>query len=230
MRFAGPTQFATGTWYGIEMDSPVGKNNGTVQGVKYFDCKPNHGIFVTHDIIKRSLHYSDKPGINAKSPLEESTNIHTPSPLQNKFHLLHTGNNQKYTMSLERNSWRSSLRGKPRPSNQSEKINRSVPTSPTSTRRNSSHCLMEGVQVVVNGEMGIVKYVGDVHFAEGTWIGVELRDSHNGKHDGCVYGKRYFTCRPNAGIMVKPHKVSISGVNGATLLPSGDCPSESTQL
>lgn len=46
IRFFGSTSFATGKWVGIELDRPDGKNDGTVQGVKYFTCKPSHGIFV----------------------------------------------------------------------------------------------------------------------------------------------------------------------------------------
>lgn len=31
------------------MDTPTGKNDGTVQGVQYFTCRPKHGIFVRAD-------------------------------------------------------------------------------------------------------------------------------------------------------------------------------------
>lgn len=49
--FIGQTQFETGTWIGIILDEPKGKNNGCVknrQGVSktYFECDENHGIFV----------------------------------------------------------------------------------------------------------------------------------------------------------------------------------------
>ena len=33
-------------WIGIEFDEPVGKNNGTIDGVKIFECRNNHGSFV----------------------------------------------------------------------------------------------------------------------------------------------------------------------------------------
>lgn len=38
-----------GTWIGVELDTPTGKNDGTVQNIPYFTCKPKHGIFVRGD-------------------------------------------------------------------------------------------------------------------------------------------------------------------------------------
>ena len=34
-------------WYGVELDDPVGRHDGTVQGVRYFAANDNHGIFVS---------------------------------------------------------------------------------------------------------------------------------------------------------------------------------------
>lgn len=34
LRYRGMTQFAPGEWCGIELDDPLGKNNGTVEGIK----------------------------------------------------------------------------------------------------------------------------------------------------------------------------------------------------
>jgi len=36
----------TGKWIGVALDEAKGKNNGTVQGKRYFTCEENHGIFV----------------------------------------------------------------------------------------------------------------------------------------------------------------------------------------
>ncbi|XP_061401257.1 kinesin-like protein KIF13B [Musca vetustissima] len=47
--YVGTTHFQAGTWIGVELDTPTGKNDGTVQGIQYFQCKPKHGIFVRFD-------------------------------------------------------------------------------------------------------------------------------------------------------------------------------------
>lgn len=53
IRFIGPTEFAPGTWVGIELFEPTGKNNGTIDNVQYFTCsKPGlYGIFVSPSLI-----------------------------------------------------------------------------------------------------------------------------------------------------------------------------------
>lgn len=52
VRFCGATSFSPGKWVGIELSEPNGKNDGTVQGVKYFTCKPHHGVFVRPSQVK----------------------------------------------------------------------------------------------------------------------------------------------------------------------------------
>lgn len=75
----------------------------------------------------------------------------------------------------------------------------------------------------VNGELGTVKYVGRVEFAEGIWVGVHLKNQ-NGKNDGTVQGKRYFSCKQGYGIMVRPSKVTIHGISASKLIDEKDYP------
>ena len=37
---------------GVILDDAKGKNNGTVQGKKYFNCEDNHGIFVRQSQVR----------------------------------------------------------------------------------------------------------------------------------------------------------------------------------
>ena len=63
----------------------------------------------------------------------------------------------------------------------------------------------------------IVRYIGGVEFADGCWLGLELKTAA-GKNDGSVQGKQYFTCKPAHGVMVRPSRVSVKGINGTKLL------------
>lgn len=51
LAFLGPVKFAdksTGDWCGVVLDEPNGKNDGSVQGIRYFDCKEKTGgVFVS---------------------------------------------------------------------------------------------------------------------------------------------------------------------------------------
>lgn len=46
IKFVGPTKFSPGTWVGVQLDEPFGKNNGTVKDTQYFECEENYGMFV----------------------------------------------------------------------------------------------------------------------------------------------------------------------------------------
>lgn len=55
IRYIGPTMFAPGQWIGIELVEKKGKHNGTVQNVQYFECAPDHGIFIRAERLDISM-------------------------------------------------------------------------------------------------------------------------------------------------------------------------------
>lgn len=75
IRYIGPTEFAPGVWIGVELDTPSGKNDGSVSGQRYFACKPRYGSFVKPekvfpiDSVKREP--ADQKGLGrANSPTQ----------------------------------------------------------------------------------------------------------------------------------------------------------------
>jgi len=79
--FIGDTLFAPGfTWIGVELDVPKGKNDGSVQGERYFSCKDKYGAFVREDaVIVVSSSRPMSPVSNAED-ISIIQKVRTPSP------------------------------------------------------------------------------------------------------------------------------------------------------
>ncbi|ORZ20584.1 hypothetical protein BCR42DRAFT_347382 [Absidia repens] len=52
IKFIGNVQFSKGTWVGVELESRLGQNDGSVDGVRYFQTDPQRGVFVKMDGLK----------------------------------------------------------------------------------------------------------------------------------------------------------------------------------
>ncbi|KAI3649159.1 hypothetical protein MP228_007013 [Amoeboaphelidium protococcarum] len=86
IRYIGKTQFKAGVWVGIELESASGKNDGSVQGVRYFNCTDGHGLFVAYERIldlnaqqvlnipsSLDMPYSPGPAVRASIPRSSSS-------------------------------------------------------------------------------------------------------------------------------------------------------------
>ncbi|XP_076319467.1 uncharacterized protein LOC143230215 isoform X3 [Tachypleus tridentatus] len=68
LRFFGSVEFQTGIWCGVELFEPVGKNDGSVNGIRYFSCEDNYGIFAP---VKKVEKLSLSHNLPHSGPLRE---------------------------------------------------------------------------------------------------------------------------------------------------------------
>ncbi|XP_032121264.1 kinesin-like protein KIF13B isoform X3 [Sapajus apella] len=54
VRYVGPVDFQEGTWVGVELDLPSGKNDGSIGGKQYFRCNPGYGLLVRPSRVRRA--------------------------------------------------------------------------------------------------------------------------------------------------------------------------------
>ena len=70
--FVGPVPgMPAGYWVGVQYDDKVGKNDGSINGRRYFRCPPGHGGFLRPNKIKKTIQGSDQveevPGLAGMS-------------------------------------------------------------------------------------------------------------------------------------------------------------------
>ncbi|ESO84679.1 hypothetical protein LOTGIDRAFT_131841, partial [Lottia gigantea] len=207
--FIGETKFAAGDWAGVVLDQPVGKNDGSVNGVKYFQCEPMKGVFSRVSKLTRqpvSIPPSTpKPGDSrGESP---AGSVNSSGGMTNGALPLNTPHRPQSRLGLA---------GSKAPSSSTTSLNNSVSATvpkATSTPMPGKGGVKIGDRVLVSGsKTGVLRFMGETEFAKGDWAGVEL-DEQMGKNDGAVAGKRYFDCKPMFGLFAPIHKVTKISAN-----------------
>ncbi|KAM8865534.1 CAP-Gly domain-containing linker protein 1 isoform 4-T5 [Synchiropus picturatus] len=207
IQFLGETQFAPGQWAGIVLDEPIGKNDGSVAGVRYFQCEPLRGIFTRPSKLSRTEGESNgtqtAPQSRAASPTPSVGSVasHTPST---KLKTVATKKVPPASPAVTS----SNLVG-----TNSESVSN---LSESGSVKKGERELKIGDRVLVGGtKAGVVRFLGETDFAKGEWCGVEL-DEPLGKNDGAVAGTRYFQCQPKYGLFAPVHKVTRIGFPSTT--------------
>ena len=168
IRFLGSTKFAPGDWAGVELLEAQGKNDGTVQGVRYFSCAANHGLFAKPDKLERDKATVTKTSTTSAAAAATAAAAPRAGP-----------------------------------------VAAAAAGTRTPARRQSVSSAKVGDRVLVSGtKRGVLRYLGTTDFAAGQWAGIEL-DKAEGKNDGKVQGKRYFTCPANHGLFSPVHKLEV---------------------
>ena len=203
--FLGETQFAAGEWAGVVLDDMIGKNDGSISGVRYFQCEPKRGMFCKITKLTRTPGAPVQPSVASARGDDTSSEVSVPVNGNNE----NTPARRPTTPSrLQRPTTPSIPRPTtpsiPRPVNKSlsssnTSLNKGAPPSKvksepqamsTPTPSGVKHSFKLGDRVLVSGSKpGTLRYVGPADFAKGEWAGVEL-DEPLGKNDGAVAGKR----------------------------------------
>ncbi|XP_067311071.1 CAP-Gly domain-containing linker protein 4 isoform X4 [Pseudorasbora parva] len=216
----------SGFWLGIELDKPSGKNDGSVGGVRYFSCPPKHGVFAPPSRVQR-IHGS----VDCLSELSSSRmnysftgirrTLSTSSAIATQKEPSRKGQASRNRSSNLRRRWSSvsAGRGTSRAHSSAGPGPNRVGGTTSSSGSDGAVKLHLGMQVLLisANEMGTIRYIGTADFAPGLWLGLELR-SPKGKNDGSVGNRRYFSCRPGHGVLVRPSRVTYRGINGAKLV------------
>ncbi|OQV23920.1 putative CAP-Gly domain-containing linker protein 1 [Hypsibius exemplaris] len=70
IRFLGETKFAAGEWAGVVLDDlGTGETDGSVAGLRYFQCEQNRGVFVRLDELSKNV--SSEEAVSGIANLED---------------------------------------------------------------------------------------------------------------------------------------------------------------
>ncbi|TMS14337.1 CAP-Gly domain-containing linker protein 2 [Larimichthys crocea] len=149
--YLGETQFAPGQWAGVILNDLVGKNDGSVGGVRYFECQPLQGIFT-------------RPSKLTRQPVGEGSDSHSTDSLSAQNQTQQGGSGappgQRVVVPLREGLLNSAVKtGNESGSNMSDS---------GSVKKGGDKDLRVGDRVLVGGsKMGVIRYMGETDFAKG---------------------------------------------------------------
>ena len=142
--YIGETQFAPGEWAGVVLNKAVGKNDGSVAGVRYFQCELKHGVFSRLTKLTR-----EPSSDTSSSPSDSST--HQVAPVRNP-----------------------SSNGSMLPPGVAKPRSQSGASVGARSDVVVSHIKLDDRVLVGGTKTGVLRYLGQTDFAKGVWAGVEL--------------------------------------------------------
>mmetsp|Transcript_139387 Transcript_139387/g.347532 ORF Transcript_139387/g.347532 Transcript_139387/m.347532 type:complete len:1075 (-) Transcript_139387:636-3860(-) len=182
VQYIGDVRFAEGEWVGVELMEAKGMNDGNVLGVAYFDCAPKHGIFA--QAVQLSCSSTSPSGVPATSSQTVSASkepVAAPASVASSAPVA------------------------------AEEPERERPSTHPSQEKTADGSISLGQEVTWKDEQGIVRYIGEVKFAAGEWVGLELMEAA-GIHDGHVMGIAYFECAPKRGVFAQASQLDAGAV------------------
>ncbi|UJR36394.1 hypothetical protein I4U23_029117 [Adineta vaga] len=182
VRYAGPTLLGSGIWYGVELDTSDGLHDGclNIEGQRYFQCKPQHGIFVRSQTLKKL-----------------NDNEQRPQSMTNSSEFPSKHNSRMINSDYDSTTMASSIAD-------ADPFSKSIDASILSMS------FQIGDKVYCHNHAAIVRFIGTTLFSDGIWIGIEFISRAIGKNDGTVNGRTYFQCKPNHGLFVRPRRLSLT--------------------
>ena len=242
LAFLGNTQFAKGIWAGIVLDTKDGKNNGIVNGVQYFECEANRGLFARPEKLAalQPRTAAAKVKNQAKSSPAHQISYEVGDRVSvdgvKEGNIAFVGETQ-----FSKGIWVGVILDSPDGKNNGtvggiqyfecevnyglfsrpEKltvVSESKPPPPhagtVSAQSTPSSGFEVGDRVLVDGlKEGVVGFLGETQFARGVWAGVIL-DVPEGKNNGLVNDVEYFTCEPNHGLFTRLNKLQLISQGG----------------
>ncbi|XP_022181784.1 CAP-Gly domain-containing linker protein 1-like isoform X2 [Myzus persicae] len=187
--YIGETNFGNGDWAGVVLDEPIGKNDGSVSGTRYFQCGPKRGIFARlTNLTSSPLSSVEDSMVQNSFAATKPLGFSTPMPKR-----------QGSTVTATKT------------------VAKSI--SQTPIPKSSSDLKIGDRVIISSGQgskLGVLRYRGATQFAPGEWCGIEL-DDPLGKNNGTVEGIRYFECEDKFGLFTPIAKVTKSPMSASRM-------------